>query len=130
MDIYEKLKQYQNLQANLLGEILSELNAGNLQEVSEDELWSFNQKLKSGWYVLPHGEHLTCKSDKSVKIEIPLYIIGCIGVDPGHFDEYIQSEGFDRLGYSSIAITLELLEKSGKAKKVSPKNTSVVWRLS
>lgn len=85
--------------------------------------------LDSGWKIYPHGEHLSCKNNKSIKIELPLYVKGCVGIDPGHFNEYLLSIGISDYGYQAIARELEKLESSGKAKRVNPERTSAVWKL-
>jgi hypothetical protein len=130
MVIYQKLKEYEAFQGEILSEIISLKGAQRVEDIDENELWEFNQLLDSGWNIYPHGEHLSCILNKSTKIEIPLYVVGCIGVDPGHFNEYLASKKDKIYSYQSITKELELLEASGKAKKVNPENTSPVWKLS
>lgn len=113
----------------MIGGIASLKGVERIEEIEEDELWQFDEVLDSGWIVYPHGEHLFCKNIESIRIELPLYVQGCIGIDPGHFNEYLLSLGVSDYSYQTIAQELEKLESIGKSKRVNPEGTAAVWKL-
>lgn len=127
--MYQKFKEYEALQKGILKEILSELGAESLESVDEDELWEFDQHLKSGWNITPHGEHLSCLINATIRVEIPLYVSGCVGIDAGHFVEYLVSNNINGYDYQLITKELESLGINEKATKINPELTSDVWKL-
>ena len=129
MDIYRQFKKYEALQKEVIGGITALKGVEHIEEIVEDELWQFDEVLDSGWEVYPHGEHLSCKNKESIKIELPLYVQGCVGIDPGHFNEYLVSLRITDYSYHAVAQELEQLESSGKAKRVNPEGTAAIWKL-
>jgi hypothetical protein len=129
MDIYRQFEKYETLQKEVIRGIASLKGVESIEEIDEDELWQFDEALGSGWKVYPHGEHLSCKNNESIKIELPLYVQGCVGIDPGHFNEYLLSLRVSDYSYQAIAQELEQLESIGKAKRVNPEATAAVWKL-
>lgn len=129
MDIYRQFEKYETLQKEVIAGIVSIKGLKRIEEIEEDELWQFDEVLDSGWKVYPHGEHLSCKNKESIKIELPLYVEGCTGIDPGHFNEYLLSLRISVYSYQAITHELEQLESVGKAKRVNPEGTAAVWKL-
>jgi len=128
--MFPNIKTYVSLQHEVIDGILKVLGKSSLLYVEEDDLWEFEGKLEGEWQIMPHGEHLHCISSNGSEIEIPLYVQSCVGVDIGHFIQYLDSVSITHGGYNAIAQEFEKLENVGKMSVVVVKSMSPLWRLS
>ena len=124
MNLQKEFEQYISHQKEIVAHILNFFGQEKTEEIDEDLLWGIDEELNSQWKLLAHGEHICCISDKGICIELPLYIKGLIGIDPGHFVDYLYSKNIKDYSYSTIC---DELEKSVYTDKISIHQMAPIW---
>lgn len=129
-EVFAQLLEYLRYQAECMAAIDSALLAEGVAPAALAQArWDFEAELPGGWVVLPHDEHLTCRGPQGQRIELPLYVPDGLGLDAGHFEEYLSGLGFASPGYRLLCQWLAQWEAQGHLACLNLPHGAPLWRL-